>query len=288
MAWFLGQSDQKGDGGELTLAEELFVANLESLSYQTGDLLFYNGFDLDRFGIGNAGQVLTVVNGEPAWANPSISGPAPDLTPYLNKDGSVALTADWNAGAFNITAASFIIPAGTSSQFLKADGSLDDSTYLTSDTDLFVGVGATPKNLKPANPTSTTSVSYVMAGLGADATQPLTFTPLRTNSDGKSWVRITIQANGTGAGSPSATGSCQMAYGTGNAPANGAAATGTVTSNAKAIGNNATTGTLYELFYNVIITDLTPNTAYWFDCQFKKVTGTSVSIVNIQVTIQEI
>jgi hypothetical protein len=51
---------------------------------------------------------------------------------FINKDGSVALTANWNAGNFSITAGSFVKIGGTSSEFLKADGSVDSNSYITS------------------------------------------------------------------------------------------------------------------------------------------------------------
>jgi hypothetical protein len=55
-----------------------------------------------------------------------------DLTPYWKSDGSSTATGDWDLGANTLTANSFIKTGGTSSQFLKADGSVDSSTYLTS------------------------------------------------------------------------------------------------------------------------------------------------------------
>lgn len=54
------------------------------------------------------------------------------LSGYLKADGTVPLTANWNTGAFDITAQKFVTSGGLSSQFVKGDGSLDSSTYLTS------------------------------------------------------------------------------------------------------------------------------------------------------------
>ncbi len=47
----------------------------------------------------------------------------------LNNVPYTGATTNVNLGAFNLTAASIIRTGGTSSQFLKADGSVDSSTY---------------------------------------------------------------------------------------------------------------------------------------------------------------
>lgn len=58
-----------GIGGleELTDNEQTFVQNLSSLSYVTGDILYYNGSALTRLPIGSENEVLTVVSGIPSW-----------------------------------------------------------------------------------------------------------------------------------------------------------------------------------------------------------------------------
>ena len=44
--------------------------------------------------------------------------------PYVGATGNV------NLGAFSIEAAAFIVPGGLASQFVKADGSLDSTSYV--------------------------------------------------------------------------------------------------------------------------------------------------------------
>jgi hypothetical protein len=56
----------------------------------------------------------------------SLGGTSGLLVPYTGATGPV------NLGVHNITANSFIKLGGTSAQFLKADGSVDSNTYLTS------------------------------------------------------------------------------------------------------------------------------------------------------------
>lgn len=64
---YLGQGQGVGAGGELTLAEELFVQNLGGLAYVSGDLLYFDGVNINRLGIGSSGQFLQVSSGVPSW-----------------------------------------------------------------------------------------------------------------------------------------------------------------------------------------------------------------------------
>jgi hypothetical protein len=54
---------------------------------------------------------------------------------FIRQDGTKPLTSDWDAGAHDITSDAFITNSGTSSDFVKGDGSLDNSVYLTSEID---------------------------------------------------------------------------------------------------------------------------------------------------------
>jgi len=60
----------------------------------------------------------------------------------LNNVPYTGATTNVNLGAFNLTAASIIRTGGTSSQFLKADGSVDSSTYQPLLTNPVTGTGA--------------------------------------------------------------------------------------------------------------------------------------------------
>jgi hypothetical protein len=59
--------------------------------------------------------------------------PEPDASPYIDTAHASFAYADLRA--YNITGNSFVKVGGTSSQFLKADGSVDTATYLTSYTE---------------------------------------------------------------------------------------------------------------------------------------------------------
>lgn len=57
-----------GTGTEFSPGEEAILQALGSLSYQTGDLLYWDGLQLQRLAIGGSGNVLTVAAGLPSWA----------------------------------------------------------------------------------------------------------------------------------------------------------------------------------------------------------------------------
>jgi hypothetical protein len=111
---------------------------------------------------------------------------------------------------------------------------------------------------KPANPTGTTSITAVMMGLGSS----ITFTPAGTGI-----VKITlttlVQITAGSAGSVTVSGR----YGTGSAPANAAAASGTTfgpaTDPAVRVNTAAAgVGTPHTITDRLA---LTPSTPYWFD-----------------------
>ena len=130
----------------------------------------------------------------------------------------------------------------------------------------------------PANPASTVSTAQVMAGLGST----ITFTPAST---GKVLARI----SGLGETATAVSGyQIQGRYGTGVAPANGAAATGTAFAQGiltlrPAVANGNIT---WEAVGG--ITGLTVGTAYWFDVAYDTLTAAdALSISNIVATVQE-
>lgn len=127
----------------------------------------------------------------------------------------------------------------------------------------------------PANPTGTTSTTLVMMGLAES------FTPVFS-------TRMEISICGNIAQSTTADGAgVQLSYGTGTAPANAAAVTGTQ------VGSLTTmtflTGVLLVPFsLTAIVTGLTAGTAYWVDLALKAVTGGTASVTNLSVSVCEL
>lgn len=117
-----------------------------------------------------------------------------------------------------------------------------------------------------ANPTGTTSATAVMMGLGSS----WALTPAASGN-------IVIAVTGYITNSAAAGLSSITAYrGTGSAPANGAAFTGTAINSAPLPVTSPTTGSPDVPFsFNARVTGLTVNTAYWFDLGMSASAGTS-------------
>lgn len=116
------------------------------------------------------------------------------------------------------------------------------------------------------SPTGTTSATGVMMGLGSTCT-------LTPSYSGRIKVDFQCQLSNSGT---SAANTISLRYGTGTAPVNGAALTGTVvggTINAQL----QTAAVISPAFLSGIITGLTPGTAYWFDISLGTSAGTSTA-----------
>lgn len=127
---------------------------------------------------------------------------------------------------------------------------------------------------------TTTSLTAVMAGYGA-ATTPVVFTPLKT---GILEVHVTYQvSNNTNNDGVQA----QISYGTGTAPAEGAAAAGTVLGSLfKAISASVNA---YEIGAATdLVTGAELGVQLWFDLQWAAITGGTGSLGPATWVIKEL
>jgi hypothetical protein len=74
-------------------------------------------------------------------------------------------------------------------------------------------------------------------------------------------------------------------FGTGTAPSNGAATTGTQIANVVLI-DEASAGFHYPVTNGGIVTGLTPGTAYWFDLN-QSTTGGTVTLIDLSCNAME-
>ena len=112
----------------------------------------------------------------------------------------------------------------------------------------------------PTNPAGTASTAGVMMGLGAQAT-PAKITPTATGK-----VLITVTGAISNSGAAATTTYVQLYYGTGTAPANGAALVGTGVSALATRGGNANNVNLNVPFSIIgVVTGLAVNTQIWID-----------------------
>ena len=127
----------------------------------------------------------------------------------------------------------------------------------------------------PGNPTGTTSATAVMMGLAGS---------IKLQGSG----RILIMLSGDISNDTTADGAtCRLRYGTGAAPANAAAATGTAVGNT--VSFTALTGVLTVPFaQQVVVSGLTVGTTYWVDAAVAAVTAGTASISNLSLSVVEL
>jgi len=152
----------------------------------------------------------------------------------------------------------------------------DPNALFTETSDLPSAIAASRNVLgaTPANPAGTTSTTPVMMGLG------ILFTPLYSG-------RVKIIIAGEASNNTLNDGFIvYAAYGTGAAPANGAAATGTTVGNY--VTSTALAASELKPFTIIgVVTGLTVGTAIWIDLELGAVTGGTASLNNLSIIIEE-
>ena len=128
----------------------------------------------------------------------------------------------------------------------------------------------------PANPASTTNLTGVMAGLAGSITPNLT-------------GRIFLSISGTSANNTGNDG-CVVTprYGTGTAPSNGNALTGTVAGNTGGLTASNGANDFSAWTAQGLVTGLMTGTAYWLDVGEAASTGGTCSLSNITVIAIEL
>lgn len=192
--------------------------------------------------------VILVSDGVSAWSLMSTTAPSV----FTGDSGSGGTTGLVPAPAAGDTAAN---------KFLKASGA-----WVSLPEDVTQG--------SPSAPSGTSSTTGVMMGLAQS------FTPTAT-------TRLLVIISGNMANSSgSGAAKMQIRYGTGAAPSNGAAITGTA---AGGLLMGAPIGSTGQGFCsNAIITGLSLNTAYWFDISLAAVTTGTASATELSVSILEV
>lgn len=137
-----------------------------------------------------------------------------------------------------------------------------------------LGGGGASYQATPADPTGTVSTTGVMMGL-AGAITPA--------SSGRVCVTITgdVQNNTNGSGAKMG-----VQYGTGSAPANAAAITGTSVGGIP-VFTTAAANQRVPFCLTVIITGLVLGTAYWLDLMLGAVTSGTAAAKNLTITARE-
>ena len=140
-------------------------------------------------------------------------------------------------------------------------------------------IGPATYQATPGNPTGTTNTSGLMAGLAGAITPAFSGRVMIIISG-----RITNSGGTAGQGAAAA-----IRYGTGSAPANGAALTGTEIGNITAmLLERSTASDPFPFTCSALVTGLVLGTAYWIDLrQAASVGGTGV-VSNISISAFEV
>jgi len=140
-------------------------------------------------------------------------------------------------------------------------------------------VAAAPAVFAPANPGSTASATLVMMGLGSTCT----YTP---TGKGKVLVGVTgVYTNLTAA----ANVNIGPRYGTGTAPANGVAVTGTRFGGAADVECGSSLSPVTRPFAFTDVLSLTAGTAYWFDLGLSTTNiADAADVLNVSMTFTEV
>ena len=180
-----------------------------------------------------------------------------------------------NNGSSTITLGASLITTGAGAPTLAFPGNARTYTYPNASATMLSTAGAV-FNATTSNPTGTASLTAKMMGLGSTCT----ITPLYS-------TRVHFALAGQIANNTATDGAIgQLTYGTGTAPVNGAANTGTQIGNYTITGATASTG--YPFAISGIASGLTPGTAYWFDTNLAALTGGTATVQNLTCSALEL
>lgn len=234
--------------------------NFVSAAIQAGDLPLgsssaFGAVKVDGTTITASGGVITAVGAAATSVSVGTTTVASGTDLYLLYN---------NAGTLGNRTIASILTAGSG---ITITGTTNATVAMTS--------GATTQQ-SPANPTGTTSGTGVMMGLGSSCT----ITPAR----GTKVVLIFdgYQSNSTANGGVAST----IRYGTGTAPTNGAALTGTAVGSG--VASQLGGASSLAPFSNVaVVTGLSIGTAYWFDVGVSTLGSGTASVGNVNCSAVE-
>lgn len=167
-----------------------------------------------------------------------------------------------------------LVPQGTEYAYAPTPPAADNSTKIA--TTAFVKGSSNIYEATPGDPTGTSSATAVMMGFAGSITP---------GGSGKIMITITGDVQST-----SSTGGAilQIRYGTGTAPANGAAVTGTLAGNVVKLTEVEVSPDAYPFTCIGIVSGLTLSTAYWIDLAIAANSAGTASPKDINIAAFEI
>lgn len=208
-------------------------------------------------------QTLNIYSGSSAAIG--LAAQADGKVNFTNQAATIGAMLDVSSDAL----AAFRTRAGTDAATLQASVVNATSSYQLNGNAFATGT------IGPSAPVGSTSTALVMAGLGGSITT-------RTG-------RILLCMSGVMQNSGANDGSkAQMSYGTGGAPSNGAALTGTQIGPIQQY-NASTLAAAASAPYGscTIVTGLTKGTAYWFDTAFAAITAGTTTLTQAYMSAND-
>ena len=232
---------------------------------------------------GTSGNVLTS-NGT-TWVSQALAGTGitslnglTGATQTFVNDTNVTIVS---SGTDHTLGWSGILSSARGGTGISAAGSAGN--YLRSNGTGFVSSTITKNQLEPADKSSTTSTTGVMLGLAGSITPA---------NSGQVLIIISGDMDNSGAGNGTQV---RIRYGTGTAPANGAALTGTTAGTLQKYVNGDATGIGVTFIpgrvpfsVNAIVPNLAITTAYWVDLEFGAITGGTARVRDVSMSIVEL
>lgn len=203
--------------------------------------------------------------------------------PATTSDGISRIAVSWASGVKGVPPINEQVNVPDT---LYLPANLEVAGTLTVDGQLILAARASPVSFSPPNPAGTNSTTQVMMGLGALGTNPCVYTPL-----GGGLVLVTVVAYAVEVTVGGISMTVGARYGTGTAPAYGAANQGTafgpVADPSIKISTAGTNAQIPAVFTAVL--SLTANTAYWFDLALASSAGAdTVELVGVQMSFAEL
>ncbi|MBS1902257.1 MAG: hypothetical protein JSS75_00960 [Bacteroidetes bacterium] len=241
-------------------------------------------------GSGNLFGMVRIASASAAFTLTSIAGPQNGKRITIYNASSQSMTLANQSSASGATAANKII-TGTGADVTIPSGGTANLLYSATDSRWVVmssslgNVSSTGTSLQvtPSDPTGTSSGTGVMMGLGSSAS----FTPTKS---GKVLIIISASENNNAGGNG---GQMQIRYGTGSAPSNGAALTGTTAGNLAQGSPSDPSGANSAQHHETIpmtcnaVVSMTVGTTYWIDVSVAQIGGGTAEIVGVSISAIE-
>jgi hypothetical protein len=242
-----------------TSATSLLIANSVTKTFTTQAGLAYQ--------VGSYVRASSAANGANFMEGLVSSYSGLTLAIAVTVIGGAGTFADWGFATAGVPGTVGVATiAGNTGAFTLSHG-LTNSTN-----DIQLSLTNASLEASVAAPTATTSNPGVMMGCGATCH----ITPRYSG-------RVNVRFDFTVVGAANVVSTHGVRYGTGTAPVNGAALTGTLLGSLGTVFTGPATvpGGETTVSKGGVITGLTPGTAYWFDITASSNNGTSVAVTNV-------